>query len=525
MKSDSAVQAHRRLVAAQITPYRTLLLAFSGGLDSTVLLDALIALRDGDDILYNVESPALRAVYIHHGLSRYADRWAAYCAHECRRRNVAFTTVRVVLDWTSEGIEAAARKARYHALAEMLMADEVLLTAQHQDDQAETLLLALKRGSGPAGLAAMAANAPFRGHRLLRPLLGCSRTELETYARARGLCWIEDDSNSDLRFDRNFLRLQILPPLRQRWPQFTATVARSAQLCAEQEQLLDELLADTLKALTQPDGSLRLKALRAMSNIRRAAILRRWLANCGVRMPSRQQLARLWREVALSRCDAVAQMQIDDRHLRRFRDRLYVLPRLPEISDGIGIFPWPTQNEWLTLPAGLGKLYRRPVDINIMAQDKSIATLKYNNPLGISLDGSIGFDTAAAGVASNANPSYDVDIAADEKITERPIVVNTNYNDSLAVREVFVRAPMLDERVSVRFGPVRGLLYITGRRRGRILKKIWQELDIPPWRRINTPLLFYNDQLIAALGVFVTWEGAVRESEAQWHLFWLAASI
>lgn len=502
MKPDAVgqVQALRRRVAARVAPYRALLLAFSGGLDSTVLLDALTALRDGDDALDGADAPALRAVHVHHGLSHHADRWAAHCAHECRRRDVAFSTAHVMLDGTPEGLEAAARSARYQALAATLGDDEVLLTAQHQDDQAETLLLALKRGSGPAGLAAMAADAPFRGRRLVRPLLECGRAELEAYARARGLRWIEDDSNSDLRFDRNFLRLRILPPLRQRWPQFAAAAARSAQLCAEQERLLDELLAETLEALTLPDGSLRLTALTAMSDIRRAAVLRRWLASRGVKMPSRQQLARLWQEVALSRRDAVAQMQLDDRQVRRFRDRLYVLPQLPALSDAVAIVPWPPQSERLKLPAGLGILHRRPVGFNGVAQSIANAPPMPDNVPGRRLDVDAAIDAAGGGV------------------------VNTDGAASAALPEVVVRAPRPDERVSVRFGPVRGLLYITGRRRGRTLKKIWQELAIPPWRRGSTPLLFYNEQLIAALGVFVTWEGAARESEAQWHLFWRADS-
>lgn len=503
MKPDAVGQeVIRRRVAARVAPYGALLLAFSGGLDSTVLLDALTALRDGDDVLDGADAPALRAVYVHHGLSRHADRWAAHCAHECRRRDVAFSTAHVVVvNGTPEGLEAAARSARYQALAATLGDDEVLLTAQHQDDQAETLLLALKRGSGPYGLAAMAADAPFRGRRLVRPLLEFGREDLKAYARARGLCWIEDYSNSDLRFDRNFLRLRILPPLRKRWPKFSAVAARSAQLCAEQERLLDELLAETLKALTLPDGSLRLTALTAMSDIRRSAVLRRWLASRGVRMPSRQKLTRLWQEVALSRRDAVAQMQLDDRQVRRFRDRLYVLPQLPALSDGVAIVPWPSQSERLRLPAGLGIIHRRPEGFNSVAQGIANAPpMSDNNVPG----GRLNVDAAIVAAGG--------------------IVVNTDGVASAALPEALVRAPKPDERVSVRFGPMRGLLYITGRRRGRTLKKIWQELSIPPWRRCSTPLLFYNEQLIAALGVFVTWEGAARESERQWHLFWLADS-
>ncbi|OZI14230.1 tRNA lysidine(34) synthetase TilS [Sodalis-like symbiont of Philaenus spumarius] len=499
--ADERVQALRRHVAARVAPYRALLLAFSGGLDSTVLLDALAALCDGDG------APTLRAVHVHHALSRHADEWVAHCAQECRRRDVAFTTVHVVVDATSEGIEAVARGARYGALAAALTQDEVLLTAQHQDDQAETLLLALKRGSGPAGLAAMAADAPYLGHRLVRPLLDFSRGKLEAYAQACGLHWIEDDSNTDLRFDRNFLRLRILPPLRQRWPQFANAVTRSAQLCAEQEQLLDELLAETLADVIAPDGSLRLTALTTMSESKRAALLRRWLASLGVRMPARAQLVHLWQEVALSRRDAVAQLKLDGRLVRRFRDRLYVVPHLPPLTDSEAVFPWLRESQHLALPAGLGNLYRRPVDAGrAIPGQPFITAVKGGSCLEERQNGS-------ASCASDADPTANANANSNYS-------ANAVHADSTAAPLAVVRAPLSGEQVSVRFGPVHGLLYIVKRHRGRTLKKIWQELDIPPWRRSSTPLLFYNDQLITALGVFVTWEGAVREHHAQWQLFW-----
>ncbi|MGP4123205.1 MAG: tRNA lysidine(34) synthetase TilS [Sodalis sp. (in: enterobacteria)] len=508
MKPDAAgqVQALRHLIAIHVAPYHSLVLAYSGGLDSTVLLDALTALRDSNEALDGVNSPVLRAVHVHHGLSRNADRWADHCANECRLRDIAFTTSHVVLDATPEGIEAAARSMRYRALAATLVDNEVLLTAQHLDDQAETLLLALKRGSGPAGLAGMAADTSFCGRRLVRPLLGCARIALEAYARACGLIWIEDESNSALQFDRNFLRQQILPPLRQRWPQFSAAAARSAQLCSEQERLLDELLAETLEELIQADGSLCLTALTTMSDLRRAAVLRRWLASRGMRMPSRTQLARLWEEIALSRRDAVAHMQLDNRQVRRFRNRLYVLPRLPELSNNVPTLPWPTENQELRLPKGLGTLFRRPVDSDSGEKDKPLITPpECDSALSRLLHGGIAIAGADASIAESNNVAMNARVA---------------NSAGTAATQTIVRAPLLDERVSVRFGSVRGLLYIIGRHRGRTLKKIWQELNIPPWRRGSTPLLFYNDQLIAALGVFVTWKGAAQQYQAKWHLFW-----
>ncbi|XOD69950.1 MAG: tRNA lysidine(34) synthetase TilS [Sodalis sp. (in: enterobacteria)] len=501
-----AVQVLRHRVAAHIAPYRALVLAFSGGLDSTVLLDILVALRAGEEAKKCNGMPVLtlRAVHVHHDLSRYADRWVTHCAQECLRRAVAFSTERIVLTSTPDGIEAAARCARYHALAATLANDEVLLTAQHQDDQAETLLLALKRGSGPAGLAAMAEDLPFRRHRLLRPMLGISRVELEAYERERGLRWIKDDSNSNLRFDRNFLRLRILPLLRQRWPRFAAAAARSAKLCAEQEQLLDELLEKTLSELTQPDGSLRVIELMKMSDIKRAALLRRWLASCGVRMPARQTLSRLWHEVGLSRRDAVAQLQLGDRQVRRFRNRLYVSPRLSMFSAGKVVFFWPLNAKRLILPLGLGSLIRCSMNIDSPLQGKPQIDL-------------------ADSIMSSTSPPKEGDIysrvisSGNPNVVLSPDVTNSN---KISIVDVIVRAPLPDERVSVRFGHVSGRLYIIGRRHGRMLKKIWQELDIPPWQRRRTPLVFYNDKIIAALGVFVTREGAPLEFHEKWHLFW-----
>ncbi len=419
---------------------RKLLVAFSGGMDSTVLLDALVWLRR-----QRWPDLALRAVYVHHGLSVHADEWAAHCLAQCHRREVPFQSIPVRVNPEYAGIEAAAREARYLALRQTLLPGETLVTAQHLDDQSETFLLALKRGSGPAGLSAMALSLPFHGHELLRPLLDWNRAQLRDYARHRELCWIEDDSNRDERFDRNFLRLRILPLLNRRWPHFSQAVARSARLCADQEALLDELLQETLQRLTLPDGSLDVAPMVTMSATRRGALLRRWLAGAGVRMPARDQLERLWAEVAQSRQDAAPRFQLADRQVRRFRDRLYILPLWRSLKDQM--LSWPDTSRCLPLPDDLGCLQRAP-----------------------------------AGVA--------------------------------------VRAATADERVTVRFA-AGGTLHIVGRRHGRQIKKLWQELEIAPWLRERTPLLFYNDVLITAPGIFTTWEGQARDEKPTWHIEWV----
>jgi tRNA(Ile)-lysidine synthase len=250
------------------------------------------------------------------------------------------------------GIEAHARQARYQAFSEALRPAEVLVTAQHLDDQSETLLLALKRGSGPAGLSAMAEDSPFAGTRLLRPLLNTPRDQLLAHAQRYGLEWIEDESNQDDRYDRNFLRLRVLPLLQQRWPHFTRAAARSASLCAEQEQLLDELLAEELARLISPQSALSIAPLMEKRAARRAALLRRWLAQQGAAMPSREMLERLWQEVALAREDAAPCLHLGTGDVRRYQQQLWWVKPLPGQSETL--LPWLNIASPLVLPDGLG---------------------------------------------------------------------------------------------------------------------------------------------------------------------------
>lgn len=416
---------------------RQLLVAFSGGLDSTVLLHLLVLLRQQQPDM------TLRAVHVHHGLSRLADSWVAHCQQQCEHWQIPLVVQYVQLDGRPGGIEAAARAARYAAFTKTLKAEETLLTAQHLDDQCETFLLALKRGSGPAGLAAMAAQTHLGDNRLLRPLLGSSRQQLEEHAHQHQLHWIEDDSNQDPRFDRNFLRLNVLPLLNARWPHFAAATARSASLCAEQEQLLDELLAEQLTQLLDASNSLDIAGLQACSSARRYALLRRWIALFGGAMPARSGLQRLWHEVALSKGDAEPQLQLGDYQIRRFRQRLYLLPLMDDLSE-IRL-PW-YRERTLPLPDGLGVL-------------------------------------------------------------------------SMGDGEFLVRAPCENEQVSVRFR-AKGRVRIVGRAGSRPIKKLWQELGIPPWQRERIPLVYYDDCLIAAVGVFVTEHGQVSSGGQVWRLGW-----
>lgn len=348
---NHALTAARHALATQLAAYpgqAPLRLALSGGLDSCLLLHLLAAEPDWRD--------RLQAIHVHHGLSAHADQWLAFCRERCAGLGVTFVAERVQLSpGNGESLEAQARTARYQALAKHLPPDGLLLTAHHGDDQLETLLLALKRGSGVRGLGAMRPSQPFAGGQLLRPWLALAREQLLEAAQALGIDWVEDESNQDDRFDRNFLRLHLLPLLRERWPAMVTTAARSAELCAESSDLLDEL-AEQDAAGVMVSGQLLIAPLEQLNAPRRANVIRFWLRSLGAATLSREQLQRLWQEVALARTDAEPQFCWEQWCARRYQGRLVVLPQAAlhmPAPDWQGML---NGDNWLTLPAGLGRL-------------------------------------------------------------------------------------------------------------------------------------------------------------------------
>jgi tRNA(Ile)-lysidine synthase len=323
-------------------------LAYSGGLDSTVLLHLAVALRGRLD-------RELVAVHIDHGLDRRSRGWMRLCRDRCERLGVALTTHQLHLrPQPGESLEAQAREARYATFAALLDDGDVLATAHHRDDQVETLLLALLRGSGVHGLAAMPMRAPLgRGH-LVRPLLRVARASLARYAVRERLCWITDPSNADLGLDRNLLRHRIVPLLRERWPNLDRTIARSAGHCATSARLLDELADDLLAGLSgSRPGTLSIRALGELTEARRLLVLRRWLVRQGFRRPSSDRLRRILSELVPARRDRSPRIAWSGCQVRRFRDDLYALAPLPTLPHRP--IPW-NGSEPLDLPGGLGRL-------------------------------------------------------------------------------------------------------------------------------------------------------------------------
>ncbi len=323
MSCNARVLLHRlaELESLATSPDR-FVVALSGGLDSTVLAHLLAKTR-------SEHGKSLLAVHVDHRLHADSASWAAQCQAFAAKFEIDFAceVVTVELD-SNHGTEAAARDARYAALQKYVADGDWLLSAHHQDDQAETLLLNLLRGSGPAGVAAMQPIRKMGDSWLVRPLLDVSRDELAVYAASEDLHWIADPSNDDCGFDRNFLRNEVLPVLASRWPRCGSTLARSAQLARDAANLLTEL-ADLDRASIGGTGSrLPVAALSKLSASRQRNLLRRVAQLAGLPAPAAAHLQLIVEQLVPAREDAEPLVSWQGAEARRYRDNLYLLPAM-----------------------------------------------------------------------------------------------------------------------------------------------------------------------------------------------------
>jgi len=291
----------------------------------------------------------LCAVHVNHGLSSAAGGWAKHCSAVCRKLDIPCRILHVnAHPDKGESPEAAARNARYRAISSLLESSDGLLTAHHQDDQAETVLLQLLRGGGPRGLAAMPRwdvfGAAWRG----RPLLDFSRSELQIYAQSEQLHWVEDESNYDTGIERNFLRHEVIPLLRSHWPALGRTLSRVAAHSAEAAALLDQLAAQDF--VTGPDGQLSVTRLEMLDANRQRNLLRYWIRQSGLPAPDSVHLQRIIDEILPAAVDATPLVSWHGAEIRRYRDRLYALEPLPP-HDNSRVLDWDMTGR-LQLPDG-----------------------------------------------------------------------------------------------------------------------------------------------------------------------------
>ena len=309
--------------------------ALSGGVDSTALLAALAAHR--------VKPLQLRAIHVNHGMHTNAQQWSEHCSALARGLGVPLQVLAIEVSRPGGvSLEAAARDARYAVLGRALQPGEFLMTAHHEDDQLETVLLQLFRGAGPAGLAAMPQIAPFAGGWLVRPLLSCSRAELEQWARGAGLSWVEDDTNADETLDRNYLRRRVLPLIRERWKGVGSAVFRSARHAAEAQRLLDMVARNDVERASS-GAELFVPTLRALQPDRRRNALRYWIARSGARAPDTSRLEELAGPLIEARPDANPRVTWGGVEVRRHADLLCIRPQIRQAARPPKIeWPWKT---------------------------------------------------------------------------------------------------------------------------------------------------------------------------------------
>ncbi len=419
-----------------------ILVAYSGGVDSTVLLHALVQAR-------NSHSFDLSAVHVHHGLYSDADQWEKLAETTCASLNVPLHKVRLTeKPATGESIEAWAREQRYAAFEKILSEGGYLLTAQHADDQTETILLQWLRGSGVKGLMGMPEQKPLGLGILARPLLSVDKEIILDYAREFDLTWVEDHSNNDTRFDRNYLRQEIIPRLKQRWPALNRTSARTAKHLAELYERFrhcEESEArrsnphqkmDCFSSLHElRNDNLLISKLLTYSGIQQKHLIRSWLEEKKFPMPPATKLNEIITSVLQAKPDANPEVTWGNVHIRRYRDELYALTTEETMSLEGMEFEW----DGIT-----------PLEL----------------PYGVSLRAS----------SMRSNPGQEIDCFAS---------LRESRND----------------KFTIRFRSGGETIHIPGRGT-KTLKNLFQEMGIPPWQRPRIPLIYQGDTLIAILTKF-----------------------
>ncbi|MGI2858052.1 tRNA lysidine(34) synthetase TilS [Shewanella algae] len=484
-------------------------LGYSGGMDSELLAYTLARFRETHpNTPYQVS-----LVHVHHGLSRNADAWAAHCRQRAEHYGLNFVLRKVQLELGPRvSIEAEARRARYQAIAEQLNPGDILLTAHHQDDQLETLLLALKRGQGPKGLAAMgqaqhlalisrAESAPCWQ---LRPMLDSSRAQIEQAVASLELPYINDESNQDTQYDRNFLRAEVIPVLKQRWPSIATTASRSAALCAEQQLLLDEVSTEKLQSLLSRCRFSGVRVLdsaglKVLSPQWQAQLLRQFIQMQRLPLPAQVQLQQALAQLLDAREDAQLELSFKGLLLRRYGQQIYAMAPLPgaafQLLDGAGA----TED----LAAKNSKLTLSQKQLQALSQGQSLS-VGLTSPwqrLELTLADS-GPRVALAQVMAPQLAPLMASLSA-------PLL--TSLSASLGAKVQPSDTAAAPELVMGLKGSYRCQPH--NRDKGRELKKLWHELGVPPWLRDRVPLLMQNGRLLALAGGFVERSALASGSE------------
>ena len=456
-------------------PQGPVCLALSGGLDSTVLAHALAASREA-------RARGLRCIHVDHGLHPDSAAWATHCESFAARIEIPFEAIRVTVPRDSRsGLEGAARRARYDALAARLRDGEILVTAHHADDQAETLLLRLLRGAGIGGVAAMRAVRPFSQGLLARPWLHVARAMIRDYANRHGLRWIDDPSNDAIVHDRNYLRASVMPMLEARWPHAGRSLARSAHLIAEAAAVVERVVAQELALAQGPDAAtLSVDAFRSLDGFMRGEVLRAWLASLELPSPPASIHGEL-DSLLDAREDAEPRLAWPGAELRRYRDLVHAMaplaPMMPWSSAWDGVAP-------LELPAGLGTL-------EVVANDGGTPTTPTESSFPRKRESIEAFA---------AHAKMDSRCRGNDGVRGDPAPVGVAPASTVATAQCPDQL-RLGLRVTFRTGGER--MALAASRPTRVVRDLLQELGIPPWQRNRLPFVFDESGLVALADVLV----------------------
>ena len=438
----NAIEKHNKL---------PLVIAYSGGVDSQVLLHALASLIE-KDVIPPTTCNLITVCHVNHGLSDNAPTWQSFAEDTCFALGLKLIVSKVnIHPKPQQSLEALARDARYKVLQAIYEQSSLIITGHHSDDQAETFMLALKRGSGLKGLSAMASETKQGKDILLRPLLNVSRAEIMAYANKYRLKWVEDESNIDTRYDRNFIRNDVMPLLVKRWPSVVNTINRSSEHCREGQLLLNELAEEDLNCCLIGANSLSVDPLAQLSQARFNNLVRYYLAQNNCLMPSTEQLSQLRQQLA-AKNDKNPSVKVGEHYLRRFKGALYLTKAFEEISDWELKVDLLKGSHLIELPDQLGKLNIDEVAINYVDENSQVIVLPNNND---------------------------------------------------------------KQKLSIRFSHENPTCLPDFRNHSRHLKKILQELNIPPWQRKRIPFLYLDNRLVAAIGFFICQEFLPEQNLAQ----------
>ncbi|WP_343192254.1 tRNA lysidine(34) synthetase TilS [Buchnera aphidicola] len=414
------------------------LLSYSGGLDSTVLLHLMIKLRE-------IKNIHLRAIHINHRLHKESTLWSNHCQEKCKKYNIPIIINNITIHQTKNNMESYYRNIRYQLIYKNILPQETLLTAHHLNDQCETFLLALKRGSGPTGLSCMPVYKKNGNITHMRPLLNISQDTIKKWAKKHQLKWIEDPSNSNIKYDRNFIRKKIIPILQKRWPFFIKNCSRSAKICNEQEQVIDLFLEPIVQKNTLFDNSLNITYLKKINKELRNIILRKWIIKNGVQQtPSYNGINRIYTDIINNNKTSTPKISFKKYEIKKYKNTIHLIQPIMPSMKHIILF-WHDTSLPLSLPNQLGQII--------------------NNNTGMKIP-----------------------------------------------------YPKKSTLINIRF-QANGTFYIDGYTYKIKLKNIWKMFNLPYWKRENIPLLFYDNILISALGVFVTRHSNLNFNK-YWYLSW-----